>query len=110
MVLQAPTRPKSRTVVGLVAFSLFVDYLLYGTVMPLMPHSPAKVGEEQLGCYRTAPPGASGPLRRNAQGSGSHVHSGSHYLRRLFAGYAGHDRVNLHSGSPPGFWGHSAGR
>jgi len=49
MVLQAPTRPKSRTVVGLVAFSLFVDYFLYGMVMPLMPHSPAKVGEEQLG-------------------------------------------------------------
>jgi MFS transporter, DHA1 family, solute carrier family 18 (vesicular amine transporter), member 1/2 len=41
--------PKSRTVVGLVAFSLFVDYFLYGIVMPLMSHSPAKVGEEQLG-------------------------------------------------------------
>jgi MFS transporter, DHA1 family, solute carrier family 18 (vesicular amine transporter), member 1/2 len=49
MVLQAPTRPKSRVVVGLVALSLFVDYFLYGMVMPLMPHSPARVSEEQLG-------------------------------------------------------------
>ena len=43
VVLRAPTRSKPRTVVGLVAFSLFIDYFLYGMVMPLIPHSPAKV-------------------------------------------------------------------
>jgi MFS family permease len=29
--------------------SLFVDYFLYGIVMPLMPHSPANIVEEHLG-------------------------------------------------------------
>lgn len=45
---QAP--PKSLAIVVVVAFSLFVDYFLYGVVMPLMAHSPAKItSEEQLG-------------------------------------------------------------
>ncbi len=42
--------PQSRMIVWLVAFSLFVDYFLYGVVMPLTAHSPAKItSEEQLG-------------------------------------------------------------
>jgi MFS transporter, DHA1 family, solute carrier family 18 (vesicular amine transporter), member 1/2 len=37
------------TVVGVVAFALFMDYLIYGLVIPLTPHSPAIGSEGQLG-------------------------------------------------------------
>src|SRR5216684_3066750 len=37
------------TVVGVVAFALFMDYLVYGLVIPLTPHSPAIGSEGQLG-------------------------------------------------------------
>ena len=37
------------TVVGVVAFALFMDYLIYGLVIPLTPHSPATGSEGQLG-------------------------------------------------------------
>src|SRR5262245_16967170 len=41
---------KSWTIVGVVAFALFLDYFLYGVVVPLTPLSPAQVNsEEQLG-------------------------------------------------------------
>jgi MFS transporter, DHA1 family, solute carrier family 18 (vesicular amine transporter), member 1/2 len=41
---------RSRVIVGVVAFSLFVDYFLYGVVMTLLAHSPSKItGETQLG-------------------------------------------------------------
>ncbi len=40
---------KSRLIVGVVAFCLFTDYLLYGAVTALMAHSPVKItGEEEL--------------------------------------------------------------
>jgi MFS transporter, DHA1 family, solute carrier family 18 (vesicular amine transporter), member 1/2 len=38
---------KSRVLVVVVAFSLFVDYFLYGAVLPLMPQSPAKISSEE---------------------------------------------------------------
>jgi predicted MFS family arabinose efflux permease len=37
----------SPMIVGVVAFSLFVDYLLYGVVTPLMAHSPFKISSEE---------------------------------------------------------------
>ena len=38
------------TVVGVVAFALFIDYLIYGLLVPLTPYSPAIASsEEQLG-------------------------------------------------------------
>ena len=49
-VVSTATHSKSWTIVGVVAFALFLDYLLYGIVVPLTPLSPAKVNsEEQLG-------------------------------------------------------------
>ncbi len=40
----------SRTVVGVVAFALFMDYLIYGLLVPLSPYSPAHAtSEQQLG-------------------------------------------------------------
>jgi MFS transporter, DHA1 family, solute carrier family 18 (vesicular amine transporter), member 1/2 len=40
----------SRTVVGIVAFALFMDYLIYGLLVPLSPYSPAHAtSEQQLG-------------------------------------------------------------
>jgi len=40
----------SRLVVGVVAFALFMDYLIYGLLVPLMPYSPAQAtSEAQLG-------------------------------------------------------------
>jgi DHA1 family solute carrier family 18 vesicular amine transporter 1/2 len=36
-------------VVGVVAFALFMDYLIYGLTIPLTPYSPAIGGAEQLG-------------------------------------------------------------
>jgi len=42
--------PRNWTLVGVVAFVLFVDYFLYGLVIPLTPLSPANVKtEDQLG-------------------------------------------------------------
>jgi MFS family permease len=42
--------PESRVIVWVIAFSLFVDYFLYGVVMPLTAHSPAGITtERQLG-------------------------------------------------------------
>lgn len=42
--------PESRVIVGVIALSLFVDYFLYGVVMPLTAHSPAGITtERQLG-------------------------------------------------------------
>ena len=38
------------TVLVVVAFALFIDYMMYGLVVPLTPYSPAKiVGEQQMG-------------------------------------------------------------
>ena len=49
-VVATSTHSKSWTLVGVVAFALFLDYFLYGIVVPLTPLSPAKVNsEEQLG-------------------------------------------------------------
>ncbi|MGH7109373.1 MAG: MFS transporter [Stellaceae bacterium] len=42
-------RPDQWAVVGIAAFALFVDYLIYGLVIPLTPYSPALGGTEQLG-------------------------------------------------------------
>jgi MFS transporter, DHA1 family, solute carrier family 18 (vesicular amine transporter), member 1/2 len=40
----------SRTVVGVVAFALFMDYLVYGLLVPLTPYSPAHAtSEEEIG-------------------------------------------------------------
>jgi MFS transporter, DHA1 family, solute carrier family 18 (vesicular amine transporter), member 1/2 len=40
----------SRIVVGVVAFALFMDYLIYGLLIPLTPYSPAHAtSEEELG-------------------------------------------------------------
>jgi MFS transporter, DHA1 family, solute carrier family 18 (vesicular amine transporter), member 1/2 len=40
----------SRIIVGVVAFALFMDYLIYGLLIPLTPHSPAHAtSEEELG-------------------------------------------------------------
>jgi DHA1 family solute carrier family 18 vesicular amine transporter 1/2 len=36
-------------VVGVVAFALFMDYLIYGLIIPLTPYSPALGSTEQLG-------------------------------------------------------------
>jgi MFS transporter, DHA1 family, solute carrier family 18 (vesicular amine transporter), member 1/2 len=37
-------------VVGVVAFALFMDYLIYGLLIPLTPYSPAHAtSEEELG-------------------------------------------------------------
>jgi len=50
-----------------VAFSLFTDYFLSGMVMPLMPHSPAKIVEGQLGLlysgYAISVPGRNAAVR-----------------------------------------------
>ena len=46
MPLQEPP-PTSRMIVGVVAFCLFVDYLLYGVAMTLMAHAPGKIATEQ---------------------------------------------------------------
>lgn len=45
----APIGRGSWTVVGVVAFALFMDYLIYGLLIPLAPYSPAIGGGEQLG-------------------------------------------------------------
>jgi MFS transporter, DHA1 family, solute carrier family 18 (vesicular amine transporter), member 1/2 len=37
------------SIVGVVGFALFMDYLIYGVVIPLTPYSPAINSEEQLG-------------------------------------------------------------
>ena len=37
------------TVVGVAGFALFMDYLIYGPVIPLTPSSPAMGTNEQLG-------------------------------------------------------------
>jgi len=69
MVPHTPTHSKSRTLVGLVAFSLFVDYFLYGQVMPLMQQSPAKIGEEQfLGQHLVRIPAEPGFSRTRRRG------------------------------------------
>jgi MFS transporter, DHA1 family, solute carrier family 18 (vesicular amine transporter), member 1/2 len=40
----------SRSIVGVVAFALFMDYLIYGLLIPLTPYSPARaIGETELG-------------------------------------------------------------
>jgi MFS family permease len=40
----------SSILVGVVAFALFMDYLIYGLLVPLSPYSPAHAtSEEQLG-------------------------------------------------------------
>jgi MFS transporter, DHA1 family, solute carrier family 18 (vesicular amine transporter), member 1/2 len=38
----------SRTMVGVIAFALFLDYFLYGLLFPLMAHSPSAKGEGHL--------------------------------------------------------------
>ena len=44
----------SRVVVGVVAFALFMDYLIYGLLIPLAPYSPARVtSEAELGLLYT---------------------------------------------------------
>ena len=44
----------ARIVVGVVAFALFVDYLIYGLLIPLTPYSPARVtSEADLGLLYT---------------------------------------------------------
>jgi MFS transporter, DHA1 family, solute carrier family 18 (vesicular amine transporter), member 1/2 len=44
----------SRIVVGVVAFALFMDYLIYGLLIPLTPYSPARVtSEAELGLLYT---------------------------------------------------------
>lgn len=48
-VRPAMTRPGWRAVVGVVAFALFMDYLIYGLIIPLTPYSPAFSSDEQLG-------------------------------------------------------------
>jgi MFS family permease len=49
-VASAPARSRSWTLVGIVAFALFLDFFLYGIVVPLTPLSPAGVkSEDQLG-------------------------------------------------------------
>ncbi len=46
----ARAAPGSRTVVGVVAFALFIDYLIYGVLIPLTPYAPAHAnGDERLG-------------------------------------------------------------
>jgi MFS family permease len=42
-------RSDPRTVVVVVAFALFMDYLIYGLIIPLSPYSPAISSDEQLG-------------------------------------------------------------
>ena len=43
-------RSRRWTVLVVVAFALFIDYMMYGLVVPLTPYSPAKiVGEQQMG-------------------------------------------------------------
>jgi MFS transporter, DHA1 family, solute carrier family 18 (vesicular amine transporter), member 1/2 len=42
--------PGSRIIVGVVAFALFIDYLIYGVLIPLTPYAPAHAtGDEGLG-------------------------------------------------------------
>ncbi|MBI3798423.1 MAG: MFS transporter [Deltaproteobacteria bacterium] len=49
-VVSMSAHSKSWTILGVVTFALFLDYFLYGIVVPLTPLSPAKVNsEEQLG-------------------------------------------------------------
>ncbi|HJU17107.1 MAG TPA: MFS transporter [Stellaceae bacterium] len=43
------TRFGGWAVVGVVAFALFMDYLIYGVIIPLTPYSPAIGSEGQLG-------------------------------------------------------------
>ena len=40
-------RLQSRAMVGVIAFSLFIDYFLYGIFFPLSAHSPAKLQSEE---------------------------------------------------------------
>ncbi len=40
---------KSLIVVGVVAYALLLDYLLYGMAVPLTPHAPANIQHEQFG-------------------------------------------------------------
>ena len=40
---------KSSIVVGVVAYALLLDYLLYGMAVPLTPHAPANIQHEQFG-------------------------------------------------------------
>lgn len=47
MSLLAQLRPW--TVVGVIAFALFLDYLLYGIAVPLSPSAPGRLNHEQLG-------------------------------------------------------------
>jgi MFS transporter, DHA1 family, solute carrier family 18 (vesicular amine transporter), member 1/2 len=48
--LQARAEAGSRIVVGVVAFALFMDYLIYGLLIPLTPYAPGHaVGDEGLG-------------------------------------------------------------
>lgn len=43
------------TVLGIVAYALFMDYFIYGLIVPLGPYSPAKItGESQLGMLYAA--------------------------------------------------------
>ena len=43
------------TVFGIVTFALFLDYFLYGLIVPLGPYSPAKItSESQLGILYAA--------------------------------------------------------
>src|SRR5215831_14199176 len=42
-------RCKSLIIPGVVAYALFLDYLLYGVAVPLTPHAPGNIQHEQLG-------------------------------------------------------------
>ncbi len=47
--MNVAVRYKPWIVVGVVAFALFLDYLLYGMAVPLVPHAPGKPPHEELG-------------------------------------------------------------
>ncbi|MBK7841113.1 MAG: MFS transporter [Candidatus Obscuribacter sp.] len=44
--MQLAVHKQSWTVLGIVAYALFMDYFLYGLIVPLGPYSPAKVTSE----------------------------------------------------------------
>jgi MFS family permease len=49
MVREVHVRAQSWALVAVIAFSLFIDYFLYGILLPLAAHSPAGLsGEEYL--------------------------------------------------------------
>jgi hypothetical protein len=51
--------------VGVVAFALFIDYLIYGVLIPLTPYAPAHAtGDEGLGCSMAPTRSASSSLPR----------------------------------------------